>query len=224
MSERPTRRAAKAAVPTHSGRRGFLIGGALVGAGAIAYGLYGRHTPGAQDAVPGPAATGGGTPRQGGTLVIGEYQEPTVYDPNHQYSWETYRVDRHIYESLIAEDLTKPAHEGPPELIPALAESWQISDDATTFTFKLRRDVKFHDGSDFDAHAVEFNVRRFHDPQFEYYDVKAAAFMKAVYGDLKGFELIDDHTVRYTFNKPFRDFPRMLPQAITYQAFSVRWL
>jgi peptide/nickel transport system substrate-binding protein len=212
MSERPTRRAAKAPASTPSSRRGFLIGGALVGAGAIAYGLYGRHTPGTAALAGSSTTANGATPRNGGTLVIGEYQEPTVYDPNHQYSWETYRVDRHIYESLIAEDLTKPAHQGPPDLIPALAESWQISDDATTFTFKLRRNVKFHDDSDFDAHAVEFNVRRFHDPQFEYYDVKAAAFMKAVYGDLKTFEVVDDHTVRYTFNKPFRDFPRMLPQ------------
>lgn len=196
-----------------AGRRSFIVGGALLGVGAIGYGLISRH--GTQGSV-NPAAlihaASDGTPRVGGTLVVGEYQEPTVFDPNHQYSWETYRVDRHIYESLVGEDLSRPSSEGPPPLIPALAESWQVSDDATTFTFKLRRGVKFHDGAQFDAHAVEFNVRRFHDKSFEYYDVKANAFMKAVYGDLKSFDVVDDYTVRYVFNKPFRDFPRMLPQ------------
>jgi peptide/nickel transport system substrate-binding protein len=190
--------------PARPRRRAVLAAGAAIGVGAIAYGVWrGARSSGAASA---------GAAGDGGTLVVGSYQEPTVYDPNHQYSWETYRVDRHIYESLLAEDLSKPAAKGPPDLVPALAESWQVSDDATTFTFHLRRNVKFHDGTDFDAHAVEFNVRRFHDPAFEFYDVKANAFMKAVYGDLKSFEVLDSQTVRYTFNHPFRDFLRMLPQ------------
>ena len=99
--------------------------------------------------------------------------EPTVYDPNRQYSWETYRVDKHIYESLLAEDLSHPAKAGPPPLVPALATARQASPDARTFTFQLRRGVKFHDGTDFNARAVRFNVRRFTDPAFEYYDVRA---------------------------------------------------
>jgi len=196
-----------------NGRRNFIVGGALVGVGVIGYGLiHTASTQGKGGTVALTSSSSGGTPRVGGTLVVGEYQEPTVYDPNHQYSWETYRVDRHIYESLVGEDLSKPSSEGPPPLIPALAESWQVSDDATTFTFKLRHGVKFHDGTPFDAQAVAFNVRRFHDKSFEYYDVKANAFMKAVYGDLKSFDVVDDYTVRYVFNRPFRDFPRMLPQ------------
>lgn len=210
MSRRPPEPASDT-TPASPRRRTLLIGGTLIGAGAVAYGAWREFGASAAPSLAaGPA--GGATQGGGGTLVVGEYQEPTVYDPNHQYSWETYRVDRHIYESLVAEDLSKPAKQGTPDLIPALAQSWDVSPDATTFTFRLRRGVRFHDGSDFDAHAVEFNVRRFHDPSFEYYDVKANAFMKAVYGDLKSFEVVDDHTVRYTFNHSFRDFLRMLPQ------------
>ncbi|RAR62591.1 peptide/nickel transport system substrate-binding protein [Paraburkholderia unamae] len=195
--------------PTNPRRRAVLAAGAAVGVGAVAYGFWRTSSSTGQAATQGAAAVQGA---QGGTLVVGSYQEPTVYDPNHQYSWETYRIDRHIYESLVAEDLSKPASAGPPPLIPALAQSWDVSDDATTFTFHLRPGVKFHDGTDFDAHAVEFNVRRFSDPGFEFYDVKANAFMKAVYGDLKSFEVLNDQTVRYTFKHPFRDFLRMLPQ------------
>ncbi|MGE8660119.1 MAG: ABC transporter substrate-binding protein [Achromobacter sp.] len=150
--------------------------------------------------------------KPGGTLIIGQYQEPTVYDPNRQYSWETYRVDKHIYESLVAEDLGRPAKDGPPPLVPALAERWEVSADARTFTFFLRRNVKFHDGTDFDAEAVRFNVRRFTDTAFEFYDARAAATMKPVYGKLEALKVIDRYTVQYVFTAPFIDFPRLLPQ------------
>lgn len=150
--------------------------------------------------------------KPGGTLIIGQYQEPTVYDPNRQYSWETYRVDKHIYESLVAEDLGRPAKDGPPPLVPALAERWEVSADARTFTFFLRRNVKFHDGTDFDAEAVRFNVRRFTDTAFEFYDARAAATMKPVYGKLEALKVIDRYTVQYVFKAPFIDFPRLLPQ------------
>ncbi|MFF7710397.1 ABC transporter substrate-binding protein [Pseudomonas sp. NPDC007930] len=158
------------------------------------------------------AFAAGDAPRSGGTLVIGQYQEPTFYDPNRQYSWETYRVDRHIYESLVGEDLSQPASAGPPPLVPALAEQWEVSADQTTFTFTLRQQVSFHDGTPFDAEAVRFNVRRFTDPSFEYFDVQASASMRPVYGQLKALNVLGSHRVQYVFARPFRDFLRLLPQ------------
>lgn len=183
------------------GRRTGLRLSALAGAGLLAWGV-----------VAGGMAMAQAKPKSGGTLVVGQYQEPTVYDPNRQYSWETYRVDKHIYESLLAEDLSHPAKAGPPPLVPALATAWQASPDARTFTFQLRRGVKFHDGTDFNAQAVRFNVRRFTDPAFEYYDVRAAATMKPVYGNLQELKVVDDYTVQFVFKGPFTDFPRLLPQ------------
>ena len=150
--------------------------------------------------------------RYGKTLIIGQALEPTIYDPNRQYSYETYRVDKHIYESLVAEDLSVPAAKGTPPIIPGLATRWEINDDATVFTFHLRDGVKFHDGTAFDAEAVRFNVRRFTDPQFEYFDARSQATMAQVYHDLKAIEVVDPLTVRYTFNQPFPDFLRFLPQ------------
>lgn len=150
--------------------------------------------------------------RYGKTLVIGQALEPTIYDPNRQYSYETYRVDKHIYESLVAEDLYVPAVKGTPPIIPALATHWETSDDARVFTFHLRSGVKFHDDTPFDAEAVRFNVRRFTDPQFEYFDARSQAAMAQVYKDLAKIEVIDPLTVAYHFNKPFPDFIRFLPQ------------
>lgn len=178
----------------------------------VALGLKLALLAGAIQWVVSPAAHAQATPRTGGTLIVGQYQEPTVFDPNRQYSWETYRVDKHIYESLVAEDLSKPFKQGPPDLVPGLAESWTVSDDKTTYTFKLRHGVKFHDGTDFNAEAVIFNVRRFTDPSFEFYDVRANATMKPVYGKLREIKALDAYTVQYIFSSPFIDFLRLLPQ------------
>jgi len=150
--------------------------------------------------------------RYGKTLIVGQALEPTLYDPNRQYSYETYRVDKHIYESLVAEDLSVPASQGIPPIIPGLATSWEINNDATVFTFHLRPNVKFHDGTPFDAEAVKFNVRRFTDPEFEYFDARSKATMAQVYKDLKSITVTDPLTVVYTFNKPFPGFLRFLPQ------------
>lgn len=158
------------------------------------------------------AAHAQGTPRRGGTLIVGLSGEPSVFDPNRQFSYETYRIDKHIYESLVAEDLSRPFKEGPPAIVPALAERWTVSPDATTFTFHLRRGVKFHDGTDFDAEAVRFNVRRFTDSSFEFFDARSQATMKPVYGGLKEVKVLDTHTVQYVFHHPYIDFLRLLPQ------------
>lgn len=157
------------------------------------------------------AATAGDTPQDGGTLIVGQYQEVTQFDPNRQYSWETWRIDRNIYETLVTEDLTSPT--GVPKIVPGLATSWTVSDDARTYTFKLRQGVKFTDGTAFDAKAVQFNVRRFTDTSFEYYDKVGAATMALVYGDLESFKVIDDYTVEYTFKHPFLDYLRQIPNS-----------
>ncbi|MEV6930275.1 ABC transporter substrate-binding protein [Dactylosporangium sp. NPDC051485] len=159
----------------------------------------------------GSAAAADAKPRDGGTLIVGQYQEVTQFDPNRQYSWETWRIDRNIYETLVNEDLSSPT--GVPKIVPGLATSWTVSPDATTYTFKLRQGVKFTDGTPFDAQAVQFNVRRFTDPTFQYYDKVSAATMGLVYADLASFKVIDDQTVEYVFKHPFLDYLRQIPNS-----------
>jgi peptide/nickel transport system substrate-binding protein len=150
-------------------------------------------------------------PHTGGTLIVGQYQEVTQFDPNRQYSWETWRIDRNIYETLVDEDLSSPT--GVPKIIPKLATSWTVTNDAKTYTFKLRQGVKFTDGAPFDAEAVRFNVRRFTDPSFKYYDKVSATTMSLVYGDLASFKVIDPYTVQYDFKHPFLEFLRQIPNS-----------
>ncbi len=95
-----------------------------------------------------------GTPKQGGTLKVGLTSDVGNLDP----LLSSFLVDRQVfynmYDSLVAIDADL-------KIIPALAEKWEIAPDGKTYTFTLRRDVKFHDGTDFNAEAVKFNIERY---------------------------------------------------------------
>src|SRR5262245_22524842 len=80
----------------------------------------------------------------GGNLVVGLDQEPPTLDPHASPSAVTFQIIASVTESLL--------YRGPDgKLVPWLAESWSTSGDGRSVTFKLRRDVKFHDGTPFNA-------------------------------------------------------------------------
>src|SRR5690606_12174340 len=87
-------------------------------------------------------------------LVVGQIAEPQSLDPHTVTATNDFRILVNVYDGLVRfKDDTL-------EVEPSLAESWEISGDGKTYTFKLRQGVKFHDGSDFDAEAVKFNFDR----------------------------------------------------------------
>src|SRR5207245_4886093 len=92
------------------------------------------------------------TPRRGGTLRVGFYIEAATMDPHLSGSKIDRQVYHNIYEPLVTLDSTLG-------IKPGLAESWQ-QPDSKTMLFKLRRGVKFHDGTDFNAEAARFNFNR----------------------------------------------------------------
>ena len=133
-------------------RRDFLRRSAQIGASASAMAVLssvGLATP----------ARAQGQPKKGGTLVIAKESELDILDPHSAGGWVTWRVSKQMHEGLIDEDLTD-ANVPYPKIVPKLATSWTISKDALTYTFKLRKGVKFHDGTPFDAAAVKYNVDR----------------------------------------------------------------
>ncbi|MCR8655960.1 ABC transporter substrate-binding protein [Paenibacillus endoradicis] len=162
---------------------------------------------------PNDTTTNSNEPIKDGTIIVALSTDISTLDPSREGGWETYLVNKNVHESLVKEDLTKSSEESPTApIIPGLAESWDISEDGRTYTFHLRQGVKFQDGADFNAEAVEFNVRRAWDKSFEYFDEASSIMMSRTYHDLKEVKSIDTNTVSLTFNNPYPALLRLLAQ------------
>jgi peptide/nickel transport system substrate-binding protein len=100
-----------------------------------------------------PAAT----PRYGGTLNVGFPSDSKTFDPVFSVETTERQVLYVVYNTLVRFGTDFSIH-------PELAESWTIEDGGKRVAFKLRQGVKFHDGSDFNAAAVKWNIDRRLDP------------------------------------------------------------
>ena len=101
----------------------------------------------------GTTSGGEGTPKDGGTLTYAYESELRTLDPVASTQLVERTVMYQMYESLVTID---------PKLNikPGLAKSWQVSSDGLSVTFNLQSNIKFHDGTKFDATAVKFNLDR----------------------------------------------------------------
>lgn len=122
-------------------------------------------------------------------LVLGVVLEPPHLDPT---AGAAAAIDEILYANVF-EGLTRIGPSG--EVLPALAESWTISDDGKVYTFKLHKGVKFHDGSDFDAEDVKFSLDRARAPD----SVNA---QKGLFAAIDTVEVIDPETVQVTLKHP----------------------
>src|SRR5512145_1392559 len=98
------------------------------------------------------------TPVRGGLLKFAVSAEPPNYDCHAQTSFAFIHPVRPHYNTLLEFDTAKyPAIKGD------LAESWTVSKDGLTYTFKLRKGVKFHDGSTFTSQDIKATYERLRD-------------------------------------------------------------
>jgi ABC-type transport system substrate-binding protein len=93
-------------------------------------------------------------PKKGGTLVFGRGGDSVGLDPAYETDGNSFMICDNILEALVFYKDESTAME------PGLATSWEISPDGLTYTFKLRKGVKFHDGTAFNADAVVFSIGR----------------------------------------------------------------
>jgi hypothetical protein len=99
-----------------------------------------------------------------------------------------------MYDSLTHWDLSRS--DAPSVLIPGVATAWAVdAKDKTKWVFKLRKGVKFHDGSDFDADAVVWNVRKVFDKDAPQFDASQVGVTASRMPTLKSARKIDDMTV-----------------------------
>ena len=141
------------------------------------------------------------------TFVFGNQGEPVDLDPAVITDGISNRITRQIYEGLVK-------YKGATtEVVPSLAEKWEVNKDGTVWTFTLRKGVKFHDGTAFDAAAVVWNFDRWrqskhpqHENQvkagksFEYYEKQFGGFDdKSI---ITKVEAVNPSTVRITLKTP----------------------
>ncbi|MCB0220990.1 MAG: peptide-binding protein [Chrysiogenetes bacterium] len=127
----------------------------------------------------------------GDWLVRSLGAEPPTLNPITSSDASESTINQFIYESLIQRSPKTLEFE------PALAESWDESEDHLTYVFHLRKDVRWHDGKPFTADDVIYSFERIMDPEVD------AAPLRVYYQDISEFVKIDDYTVRCTYGKPY---------------------
>ncbi|MFC3687632.1 ABC transporter substrate-binding protein [Aquipuribacter hungaricus] len=128
---------------------------ALGAAAALALVACGGSDDGATQGS-GAEASGGAEGASDATLVFGASADPVIIDGAYVSDGESLRVVRSIFEGLVTTE------EGGTEIVPALAEEWEVSEDGLQWTFSLRDGVTFHDGEALDAEAVCTNFDRWY--------------------------------------------------------------
>lgn len=154
--------------------------------------LSGCGTPktAAPAATEAPAATMDRDPK---TLVVAIYSNPGDLDPSSSVEQLGNIILLATYEGLVrvkAEDIN--------DVRPALAESWEHNADYTTWTFHLRKDAKFHDGTPLDAEAVKFSFKRL---------ITIEQGMSYILGSFisdpdKEINVVDPYTIEFKFENP----------------------
>lgn len=127
---------------------------------------------------------------QDNVLVVGSPLTEESFDPIKQFRTLGEGLVRLTFETLVTFDEDM-------QITPLLAESWSISDDGRTYTFALRRGVTFHDGTPFDAAAVEYSWLRWIDPDNGGRNTSRLAPL------LETLEVIDTHTIALTTVRPY---------------------
>jgi peptide/nickel transport system substrate-binding protein len=156
------------------------------------------------------AGMGGGPAlAQSKTVVMAIEGEPGRLDPHTHALWLTYREVYLIFESFTQQDLSV-ANVATPPIKPALAESWDISDDKKVYTFHLRKGVKFHDGTPWNAEAAKFNFDRVIKKDSQYYNGLANSFNTWWHQDIDKYDAVDEYTFRISLKQPNSELLRRM--------------
>ena len=131
-------------------------------------------------------------PKRGGILNFAVSAEPPNYDCHANTSFAFVHPVRPSYNTLL-----RFIPDSYPEIEGDLAQSWEVSEDGLTYTFKLQEGVKFHDGSDFSARDVKATYDRIRDPADGVRSIRQAA-----YSDIESIETPDDNTVVVKLSAP----------------------
>jgi oligopeptide transport system substrate-binding protein len=140
--------------------------------------------------------------KQGGAMTVTFKDDISTLDPAIGYDWKNWSMIKSVFDGLLD---YKP---GTTEIIPDLAESYDVSKDGLTYTFKLRHGVKFHNGREMKAADVKYSLERTCNPDTQspgagYYGaIKGFDDFQKAKKDLAGVTAPDDYTVKIELAHP----------------------
>jgi len=144
------------------------------------------------DAPPPVSAKEAGKPVTGDWLVVHSLSDPELLNPLTSSDASSSEVNGFIFESLLTREPRTL------EIKPLIAESRpEISSDKLTYTFKIRKDVRFQDGRPLTGEDVLFSVKAIKCPFVN------APFLRVYFNSLVDAELVDPHTIRFAINEPY---------------------
>lgn len=135
-------------------------------------------------------------------LRIGVHYEPSGIDPHIGSAELALQMTNGVFDTLVNKTV-----EG--DYLPGLAERYQVSDDECCYTFFLRSDVHFHDGTPFNANSVKFSLDRAHNPENQ------SQLAGSLLGSYKSCRVIDEFCVEIILDEPY---------ALLLDALSQGWL
>ncbi len=131
-------------------------------------------------------------PFEGDWLIYHIGAEPATLNPITATDvYESMINSGNIYETLVKRDNATL------DIVPLLAESWKISDDKLTYTFYIRKGIKWQDGVPFTSQDVVFSYSKIMDPKVD------APHLRNYYKDIKSVDAVDELTVKFTYSRPY---------------------
>ena len=135
-------------------------------------------------------------PKPDQVLIFGSSGDAVRLDPADVTDGESIQRMDNIFEGLVEYKA------GSTEIKPALATSWEMSANGIEIVFNLRRGVKFHDGTGFNADAVVFSFARQYDPDHPFNQYGEWAYWGYMFYDVDRMEKINDYTVKLVLKRP----------------------
>lgn len=149
--------------------------------------------------------------KQGGSMIVTYKDDVSTLDPAIGYDWQNWSMIKSLFDGLMDYE------PGTTNLRKEIADDYTISDDGKTFTFKLRKGVKFHNGRELTADDVKYSIERVVNPKTQ---SPGAGFFGSIVGfedasagkaeALSGITVVDPYTIKFELSRPDATFLHVL--------------